>query len=58
LRRKLPLEVAGMVAGQVGYQMTLKEAKEHRLKLMEERSVAKDVVTQAVFERPFNLCEH
>jgi len=54
----LPPEVAVMITKQIGYEMTLEEAKEHRLKLMEERSVAKDVVTQAIFERPFDLCEH
>jgi len=55
---ELSRELADMVTQQIGYEMTLEEAKEHRLKLMEERSVAKDVVTQAIFERPFNLCEH
>jgi len=58
LNSKLTVEIARMISGQVGYQMTLDEAKAHRLQLMEERSVAKDVVTQAVFERPFRLCEH
>jgi hypothetical protein len=53
LRRKLPLEVAEMVAGQVGYQMTLKEAKKHRLKLMKEKRAANDEATQVVFGRPF-----
>jgi hypothetical protein len=54
----LPLEVAEMITKQIGFEMTLEEAKEHRLTLMEERSVARDVVTNAVYERPFNLCEH
>jgi hypothetical protein len=58
LNSELPVEVAKMISGQMGYQMTLEEAKAHRLELMEERSVAKDVVSQAVFERPFRLCEH
>lgn len=55
---KLPVEVAEMVSGQIDYQMTLEEAKVHRLRLMEERSVAKDVVTDVIFKQPFNLCEH
>ncbi|KAI0788906.1 hypothetical protein C8Q75DRAFT_719280 [Abortiporus biennis] len=33
-------------------------AEEHRLKLMEERTYAADAVTEEVFMRPFNLCEH
>jgi len=58
LDSRLPVEIAHMISGQFGYQMTLDEAKSHRLQLMEERSVAKDVVTEAIFERPFRLCEH
>ena len=54
----LPVEVVEMIQGRMGYQMSLEEAKEHRLKLMEERSVARDVVTKEIFERPFDLCEH
>jgi len=54
----LPGELTEMITQQIGYEMTLEEAKEHRLKLMEERSKAKDAVTQAIFARPFNLCEH
>jgi hypothetical protein len=46
-----------MITRQIGYEMTLEEAKYHRLKSMEERSVAKDI-TNAVYERPFSLCEH
>ena len=38
--------------------MTLKEAKEHQLKLMAERTVAQDIVADAVFGCMFNLCEH
>jgi hypothetical protein len=58
LAHKLPLEVADMIAQQIGFRMTLEEAKKHRLKLMKERSHAKDVVTKAVYKRHFNLCEH
>jgi hypothetical protein len=54
----LPTEVAEMITQQIGYEMTLEEAKEHRLKLMEERSIAKDIVTNAIYLRPFSLCEH
>jgi hypothetical protein len=54
----LPVELAAMIKKQIGGEMTLDEAKKHRQKLMKERSVAKDVVTEAIFQRPFNLCEH
>jgi hypothetical protein len=55
----LPFELADMITKQIdGFEMTLEEAKQHRLKLMEERSFAKDVVTKAIYERPFSLCEH
>jgi len=47
-----------MVTKQIGTEMTLEEAKAHRLKLMEERSKATDVITETIFERPFYLCEH
>jgi len=55
---ELPPELAEMVTKHIGNEITLEEAKEHRLKLMEERTVAKDVVTQVIFSRPFSLCEH
>jgi hypothetical protein len=42
----------------MGHGMTLDEAKAHRLKLMEERRVAKNVANVAIFSRPFDLCEH
>ena len=53
----LPVELAEMINKQV-YMMSLDEAKEHRLELMKERSVARDVITNLIYERPFNLCEH
>jgi len=55
VNRDLP--VANMIKGQ-GYQMTLEEAKEHRLELMKERTLAKDVINNTIFSRQFNLCEH
>ena len=55
---RLPVEVVDLVQKQMGYRMTLEEAKEHRLKLMEERTLGRDVVTNIIFERPFALCEH
>lgn len=55
---ELPIEVAEPIKRRAGYSMTLVKAKEHRLKLMEERTVGKDLVTSAIFERPFRLCEH
>ena len=56
--RDLPIEVAQMIECQIGYEMTKEEATAYRLELMEERSVAKDALTETIFERPFNLCEH
>jgi len=54
-----PPELAEMVTKQiVGTEMTLEEAKAHRLELMEERTKATDVITETIFERPFYLCEH
>ena len=58
LRDDLPVELSDMILDRIGYRMTLEEAKEHRLKLMEERSVARDSLTYEVYERPFKLCEH
>lgn len=58
MKEAIPVEITRLIENQMGYQMTLEEAKLYRLELMEERSVAKDVVTQTVFERPFSLCEH
>ena len=52
-KEELPVEIKDVVSQYLGYRMTLEEAKEHRLKLMEERTVAKDVVTQAAFARNF-----
>jgi Protein of unknown function (DUF4246) len=55
---KLPIEIAEIVLDRLGYQMTLEEARAHRSELMKERSVATDVVTEMIFQRPFDLCEH
>ena len=55
---KLPAELKDMVSQHMGYGMTLDEAKEHRLKLMEERTVARDNIARVVFGRSFDLCEH
>ena len=54
----LPREIADIVLRQIGCGMTLEEAREHRLKLMKERSIGTDTVTEEIFGRPFNLCEH
>ena len=58
LGHDLPVEVSELILGQIGYRMTLAEAKYHRSRLMQERSLARDVVTERIHERPFNLCEH
>jgi hypothetical protein len=39
-------------------KISLKEAKEHRLKLMKERKFFTKKMDEEYFERPFSLCEH
>ena len=41
-----------------GWPMSLKEAKEHRLKLMEERKFYVNERNELLFERQISLCEH
>lgn len=40
------------------HPMTLEQAKVFRTQLMAERKFLRDQLTEAVFERPFSLCEH
>ncbi|KAJ5987197.1 hypothetical protein N7451_011562 [Penicillium sp. IBT 35674x] len=60
LSEKLPAELRNMVCdeGVLQHLMSMDEAKELRLELMEERS-AKSVEQNEIFEKgDFNLCEH
>ena len=38
--------------------MTVEEAKEHREKLMKDRSAFMESVSEDLYEQFFNLCEH
>ena len=55
--KKLPKDVVNLIMSFAKSGMTMQEAKQHRLKLMEQR---KYVVTQENerLEREFSLCEH
>ena len=58
---KLPEELAEMIAQHVAeddWPMSLEEAKEHRLKLMEERTAFKDDVNNNAFVGTYSFCEH
>ncbi|KAI0792226.1 hypothetical protein C8Q75DRAFT_755011 [Abortiporus biennis] len=55
--QQLPIELRWEVGKNLS-PFTRELAEEHRLKLMEERTYATDAVTEEVFMRPFNLCEH
>ncbi|KAI0786665.1 hypothetical protein C8Q75DRAFT_261835 [Abortiporus biennis] len=57
MKKLFPVELQWEVQKSLS-PMTRKSAEEHRLKLMEERTYATDAVTNEVFMRPFNLCEH
>ncbi|GFF34443.1 hypothetical protein IFM46972_04225 [Aspergillus udagawae] len=59
LGKRLPVELQNMVHKTVDFTpMTMDEAKEYRLKLMDERSL-KSTQTNRVFETgSFSLCEH
>jgi hypothetical protein len=58
LGQVFPGELQNMISAQLSSDMSIEEAKEYRLELMKERSFAKNAVTEALFERSFNLCEH
>ncbi|KAF9972722.1 hypothetical protein BGZ73_004149 [Actinomortierella ambigua] len=55
---KVPLEIFQQIEGYVDWPMDLKEAKEHREKLMAERKFFVAESNEGMFERPFSLCEH
>lgn len=56
--RRLPPELANVIAGHVDNAMSRKEAEEYRLALMDERSVFVRQNDVVVYQREFNLCEH
>ena len=55
---KLPELVKDKIDLYTNWPMSLKEAKEHRLKLMEERKGYIENRNENLFEREFSLCEH
>jgi len=57
MMKEFPVELRDEVRKNLSH-ITRDMAEEHRLKLMEERTYATDQVTEEIFERPFNLCEH
>ncbi|KAJ7725331.1 hypothetical protein B0H16DRAFT_1677470 [Mycena metata] len=57
----LPLELRDMIKEEIlasGTVMTLKEAEDYRLELMEERTSSIKYHNEVVSERTFNMCEH
>ncbi|KAJ1960892.1 hypothetical protein GGI12_003551 [Dipsacomyces acuminosporus] len=56
--KDLPLLIKDAINGNVDFPISLKEAKELRLRLMEERSVSNDSTMEFYFEQRFFLCEH
>ncbi|KAF9159711.1 hypothetical protein DFQ26_006275 [Actinomortierella ambigua] len=57
-REKMPPEIFQEIESYVDWPMDLKEAKEHREKLMAERKYFVSETNTNMFERPFSLCEH
>ncbi|KAF2143968.1 uncharacterized protein K452DRAFT_267025 [Aplosporella prunicola CBS 121167] len=55
---KLPAELLEYVVEDVEWPMSLEEAKEHRLKLMQERTAFAGTVDDVFEEDTFNFCEH
>lgn len=58
LPRCISKEIAYSIASFLPACMTIAEAKEVRLKLMEERGAASNSISDLVFQREFSLCEH
>ncbi|ORZ36615.1 hypothetical protein BCR44DRAFT_1432248 [Catenaria anguillulae PL171] len=53
---KLPLELVELVSDKVG--VTLDQAREIRLQLMQERSVSTGMTSKYTYAAAYNLCEH
>ncbi len=59
LGQRLPVELQDMIMSDVDHApMTMDEAKEYRIKLMEERSVKSTDANRRFELGGFNLCEH
>ncbi|KAL4861494.1 hypothetical protein BDV12DRAFT_65032 [Aspergillus spectabilis] len=57
--KRLPVELQCMVLGDLNFTtMTMDEAKEYRLKLMEERGSKSEAANVAFEQGGFHLCEH
>lgn len=55
---RLPRELQDIVQSDLTPLMTMKEAKEHRLKLMKERGLSSEKANEQFETGDFNLCEH
>ncbi|KAG0332610.1 hypothetical protein BG004_001173 [Podila humilis] len=58
VERRLPLELVEEIEKLVDWPISMEEAKEHRLELMEERKYFVEEGSRETFERSFYLCEH
>lgn len=58
LFRKLPAEIMKETTRQLPNLMTLEEAKQYRLTLMDERTAFVDTQDENYFASEFNFCEH
>ncbi|ORZ31421.1 hypothetical protein BCR44DRAFT_1442287 [Catenaria anguillulae PL171] len=56
LASKLPVELVEMIGDKVA--MTMEQAKEIRLELMEERSMSASTSNELTYGAEYNLCEH
>ncbi|CAF2832430.1 unnamed protein product [Rotaria sp. Silwood2] len=54
----LPLVVVEKIMKYIDFPMNMKQAKQHREKLMDERKYFISQNNELLFERPFSLCEH
>jgi len=55
--KRLPKDVVELIGSYCKIGLTLAEAKEHRLKLMQERKVFINAQNEEM-EREYSLCEH
>ena len=58
LFNELPSIVVDKIMSYVDFPISIKQAKEHREKLMDERKYFISQNNELLFERPFSLCEH
>ena len=57
LDRKFPRDVVPYIEKHVEFPLSRAAAEEHRLELMQERSVAADAIDETYYEEEFSLCE-